>query len=91
MGGQAQHGIVRLVYRFAEWSVIVTAGGAVHFNLDDCWPFCYVLVMVTLGQVVLNILAKSVRVFEVGEDADINSALFDVGCEYIGGQKPELR
>ncbi len=38
---------------------------------------------------VLNILAKSVRVFEVGENADINSALFDVGYEYIGGQSQE--
>ena len=39
---------------------------------------------------VLNILAKSVKVFEVGENADINSSLFDVGCEYIGGQKLKL-
>ena len=36
---------------------------------------------------VLSILAKSVKVFEVGENAAINSALFDVGCEYIGGQE----
>lgn len=38
---------------------------------------------------VLSILAKSVRVFEVGGNADINSALFDVGYEYIGGQELE--
>lgn len=37
---------------------------------------------------VLSILAKSVRIFETGENADINSALFDVGYEYIGGQEP---
>lgn len=36
---------------------------------------------------VLNIVARSVRIFEVGENADINSALFDVGYEYIGGQE----
>lgn len=40
----------------------------------------------TDNDLVLNILAKSVRVFEVGENVDINSALFDVGYEYIGGQ-----
>ena len=51
MSGQAQYGIVRLVCLFAEWAVIVKAGGAVHFSLDDCWPFCYVLGMVTSGQV----------------------------------------
>ena len=51
MGGQAQYGIVRLVYRFAERAVIVKAGGAVHFSLDDSWPVGYVLGMVTSGQV----------------------------------------
>jgi hypothetical protein len=51
VGGQAQYEIVRLVYRFAEWAVIVKVGGAVHFNLDDCWLFCYVLIMVTSGQI----------------------------------------
>lgn len=35
---------------------------------------------------VLNIVARSAGIFEVGENADINSALFDVGFEYIGGQ-----
>lgn len=38
---------------------------------------------------VLSILAKSVRVFEIREGADINCALFDVGNDYIGGQYPE--
>lgn len=42
------------------------------------------------GDLVLSIFAKSVRVFEVGGNADINSALFDVGYEYIGGQNMEL-
>lgn len=42
------------------------------------------------NHLVLDILAKSVRIFEVGENADINSALFDVGYEYIGGQELEL-
>lgn len=36
---------------------------------------------------VLSILARSVRIFETGENADIDSALFDVGYEYIGGQR----
>lgn len=42
------------------------------------------------ADLVLNILAESVRVFEVGESTDINSALFDVGYEYIGDQRLEL-
>lgn len=39
------------------------------------------------NDLVLSILAKSVKIFEVGENADINNALFDVGYEYIGGQE----
>lgn len=39
---------------------------------------------------VLSICARSVRVFEIGENADTDSALFDVGYEYIGGQKREF-
>lgn len=42
------------------------------------------------NDLVLSILAKSVKIFEVGKNADINSALFDVGYEYIGGQELEL-
>ena len=42
------------------------------------------------GDFVLSILANSVRVFEVGGNAGINSALFDVGYEYIGNQDMEL-
>ncbi len=41
------------------------------------------------NDLVLSIHAKSVRIFEVGENADINSALFDVGYEYIGDQISE--
>lgn len=37
-------------------------------------------------EVVLSILAKSVKIYEVGENADIDSALFYLGCDYIGGQ-----
>lgn len=37
-------------------------------------------------EVVLSILAKSVKIYEVGENADIDSALFHLGCDYIGGQ-----
>ncbi len=39
------------------------------------------------NDLVLSIIAKSVKIFEVGENADINNALFDVGYEYIGGQE----
>lgn len=38
------------------------------------------------NNLVLNLIAKSIQIFEVGEKADINSALFDVGYEYIGDQ-----
>lgn len=41
-------------------------------------------------ELVLSILAKSVKIFEIGKNANINSALFDVGYEYIGGQELEL-
>lgn len=51
VGRQAQYEIVRLVYRFAEWAVVVKAGGTVHYILDDCWPFCYISIRVTSGQV----------------------------------------
>lgn len=40
---------------------------------------------------VLSILARSVGIFEIGENADIDSALFDVGHEYIGGQKRRVK
>ena len=36
---------------------------------------------------VLSIEAESLEIFEVGTGAEINSALFDVGYEYIGGQE----
>lgn len=38
------------------------------------------------GTLILDILAKSIRIFEVGNMADINSALFDVGYDYVGNQ-----
>lgn len=38
------------------------------------------------NNLVLNLVAKSIQIFEVGGKADINSALFDVGYEYIGDQ-----
>ena len=38
------------------------------------------------NNLVLNLIAKSIQIFEVGEKADINSALFDVGYDYIGDQ-----
>lgn len=36
---------------------------------------------------VLSIEAEKMEIFQVGTAADINSAIFDVGCEYIGGQE----
>ena len=37
-------------------------------------------------KVVLSINAKDVKIFQVGSDGGNNSALFDVGYEYIGEQ-----
>ena len=34
----------------------------------------------------LELFAKSIKIFEIGNKADINSALFDVGYDYIGDQ-----
>lgn len=36
---------------------------------------------------VISIVAKEMEIVQVGVGADINSALFDVGYEYIGNQK----
>lgn len=36
-------------------------------------------------ELLLEILAKSLKVYEVGENADINDAVFDIGYDYIGG------
>lgn len=36
--------------------------------------------------IVLEIEAKSLDIIEVGHNADINTALFDVGYDYIGNQ-----
>lgn len=36
---------------------------------------------------VLTIEAEKMEIFQVGIDAEINSAVFDVGYEYIGDQK----
>lgn len=44
----------------------------------------------TTDHLILEILAKSVQIFEVGNRADINSALFDVGYTYIGDQTSSL-
>lgn len=35
----------------------------------------------------LEIIADSMEIYEVGTAADINSALFDVGIDYIGNQE----
>lgn len=45
-------GLSVLSAQFVEWTtIIVNTGGAMHFSLNDCWLFCCVLVMVTLGQI----------------------------------------
>lgn len=38
---------------------------------------------------VLRIVAKSVKMYEVGEDAEVSSALFHVGYDYIGNQSAD--
>ena len=35
---------------------------------------------------ILSISAKELRIYQVGEEGGINSALFDVGYDYIGNQ-----
>lgn len=40
----------------------------------------------TDNNLILDILAKSIQIFEVGDTADINSALCDVGYDYVGDQ-----
>ena len=40
----------------------------------------------TDDNLILDILAKYIKIFEVGDTADINNALFDVGYDYIGNQ-----
>lgn len=39
-------------------------------------------------RVVLMIKAQSLELYQVGSNGEINSALFDVGYDYIGGQEP---
>ncbi len=39
---------------------------------------------------VLIIEAGSMEIFQVGADADINSAIFDVGYDYIGGRNDNI-
>ena len=48
--------------------------------------FCQYEFFDTDDNLVLKILANSVKIFETEHNADINSALFDVGYDYIGGQ-----
>lgn len=38
------------------------------------------------GNLVLCLTAKALKIFEVGEGADNQAALFDVGYDYIGNQ-----
>lgn len=53
-------------------------------KLDNkCFECCFVNANNCL---VLRIVAQAVKIFEVGEGAEDNEALFDVGYEYIGGQ-----
>lgn len=40
----------------------------------------------TDNNLILDLVAKSIKIFEIGNKADINSALFDVGYDYIGDQ-----
>ncbi len=41
----------------------------------------------TDGEPVLSIAAESMKIYKTGENAEADEALFDVGVEYIGGQK----
>lgn len=41
-------------------------------------------------KVVLKIQAESLRIYQVGNSGAVNSALFDVGYDYIGNQELEI-
>ena len=41
----------------------------------------------TDGDPVLSIAAESMKIYKAGENAEADEALFDVGVEYIGGQR----
>ena len=41
----------------------------------------------TNGEPVLSIAAESMQIYKAGENAEADEALFDVGVEYIGGQR----
>ena len=41
----------------------------------------------TDGDPVMSIAAESMKIYKAGENAEADEALFDVGVEYIGGQK----
>lgn len=60
-----------------EYTITEIADGIKQFKFFSSWEE---------GKLVLCIEAKSVEIFEVGQEGGINSALFDVGYEYIGGQ-----
>lgn len=59
----------------AQYTETKMENGFIKYSFEDSY-----------GHVVLNIFAKSIRIFKVGNDADINCALFDVGFDYIGNQ-----
>ena len=44
----------------------------------------------TDNNLILDILAKSIQIFDIEGMADINNALFDVGYDYIGNQCIEI-
>lgn len=67
-------------------SVFGDIGDYIETKLEGCLEYCF---FDSEGKKVLDIQAKSVQVYEVGNNADINAALFDVGYEYIGNQRVE--
>ena len=59
----------------AQYTETKMENGFIKYSFEDSYD-----------HVVLNIFAKSIRIFKVGNDADIKYALFDVGFDYIGNQ-----
>lgn len=59
----------------AQYTETKMENGFIKYSFEDSY-----------GYVVLNIFTQSIRIFKVGNNADINCALFDVEFDYIGNQ-----
>ena len=80
--------IFREVSRFSSWDPIYgdigqyrsiqQEEGVVQYDFYDSWE---------PEKRVLSIQAQGMEVYQAGKGAGINDALFDVGTDYLGGQR----